>query len=105
MKRSSAIALVIALVVTNGFWIYRTFDNGVTLTYAQADIESGQKLYGEAVALANLNLIGRSIDEARKLIGMDVYGLEPFEKEGCLYAGGICVRFDADRTVVAIELH
>lgn len=85
------IFLILALVVTNAYWLFAIVDQGVTLTYTEDSFETAQKQYEQTVILANLQLIGSSPEEAMKKIGKDVYGLDPFIKEGCLWAGEVCL--------------
>lgn len=97
------ILLTALLVISNAYWVVVMFDTGVTMTYREASSDLSEKTSQQAVRLANLNLIGMSAEEALTLIGKDVYDLEPFEKEGCLYAAEICLRLDEDRVIVSIE--
>jgi len=96
------ILLVIALVSSNAYWMMTTLDSGITLTYQESSLELTQKMHEQTLRLANLELIGLGADEALEKIGKDVYGLQPFEKEGCINAGNICVRLDENRKVVGI---
>ena len=91
------IFLILALVVTNAYWLFAIVDQGVTLTYTEDSFETAQKQYEQTVILANLQLIGSSAEEAMKKIGKDVYGLEPFIKEGCLWAGEVCLLLEDGR--------
>ena len=104
MKRTTAI-LVALLVATNGFWMYRIFDQAVTLTYLEVSVEDTAKAFRQAEALANLNVIGRTATEVVSMIETDVRGSEPFRKEGCLYVGSICLRLDDQDVVVAVGKH
>ena len=91
------------LVISNGYWFYTTVDNAVTLHYAQDSARSSANRLEQAIRLANLNVIGKSAEEVLQELTPDVYGLEPFEKEGCIYAGQICLMLSKNRTV--IEVH
>ena len=94
------ITLVILLLGTNTYWLYTAIDTGVTITYREASFDATAKGYEQVIRLANLNLLGMSADEAILKIGLDSYGSEPFEKEGCVYAAQVCVILDEDRKVV-----
>ena len=96
------IALVVALVVSNAYWIYKTFDNAVTLTYVEASGESTEMDRQQTVVLANLNVVGRTVDDVIGLLGTDINGLKPFEKEGCLYYSQVCLQLNDQRVVVAV---
>lgn len=97
------ILLTALLVISNAYWVFVMIDTGITMTYREASFDLTEKTAEQAVRLANLNLIGMGADEALALIGKDVYDLEPFEKEGCLYAGQVCLRLDDNRVIVGIE--
>jgi len=97
------ILLTALLVISNAYWVFVMIDTGITMTYREASFELTEKKSEQAIRLANLNLIGMGADEALALIGTDVYDLEPFEKEGCLYAGQVCLRLDENRVIVKIE--
>lgn len=84
-------------MVTNAHWLFAIVDQGATLTYTEDSFETAQKQYEQTVILANLQLIGSSPEEAMKKIGKDVYGLEPFIKEGCLWAGEVCLLLEDGR--------
>ena len=96
--------LVLALVATNAYWFYVAVDAGVTNMYSDASLFTSRKVAEQAIVLANLGLVGETAERAVEAIGLDVYGLEPFEKEGCIYAGGICLVLDAERRVNAIRM-
>ena len=94
------ITLVVLLIGTNMYWLYTAIDTGVTMTYREASFDATEKGYEQAIRLANLDLLGMSADEAILRIGLDSYGSEPFEKEGCIYTAQVCVILDEDRKVV-----
>jgi len=95
--------LLIALVTSNAYWMMLSLDSGITQTYQESSLELAHKMYEQTLRLANLELTGLGADEALTKIGKDVYGLDPFEKEGCIYAGNVCVRLNEDRKVVGID--
>jgi hypothetical protein len=92
--RLTIVFLAVALVLTNAYWFFGILDQGVTLTYMQSSLEMSQKQYEQSVILSNLDLNGLSAEEAIKRIGKDVYGSEPFVKEGCIWAGQVCLRLE-----------
>ena len=96
------IFLVIALVSSNAYWMMTALDSGITLTYQESSLELARKMHEQTLRLANLELIGLGADDALAKIGKDVYGLDPFEKEGCINAGNVCVQLDENRRVVGI---
>lgn len=102
-SRTWIIVLILLLLVSNAYWVYNTIDFGVSYTYLEASAEHASKRAEQAMQLANLNLIGLDADEAQALLRNDVVGLEAFEKEGCMWVGGICLRLDSERKIVRIE--
>ena len=97
------LSLVAALIITNGYWLYNAVDNGVSYTYLEASFDSATKSLEQTTRIANLNVIGKTADEILKLLNPNVYGLEPFEKEGCIYAAQVCLKLDEARIVVSVE--
>ena len=97
------IGLVILLLSSNTFWIYALIDDAVTCMYSDASYDMTNQMYRQLLALSNLNLGGLSLEEAKSKIGKDIHGLDPFEKEGCLYVGQICLQIGKDNTVEVIR--
>ena len=93
----TVIFLILTLVGTNAYWMYAVLDQGVTLTYTEASFETAQKQFEQTVILSNLQLIGLSTEEAIEKIGKDVYGLDPFVKEGCIWAGQVCLLLENNK--------
>ena len=91
------IFLVLGLVGTNAYWMFVVLDQGITQTYTEASFETAQKQYEQTVVLSNLQLIGLSSEKAIEKIGKDVYGLDPFEKEGCIWAGEVCLQLEGNK--------
>lgn len=98
MKSNLAIVfLVITLIGTNAYWFAMVLDQGITQTYMASSLEMSKKQYEQSVVLFNLGLIGLSSEEAVNRIRKDVYDLEPFIKEGCIWAGQVCLSLENDR--------
>ena len=93
MNRNTVLLLL--LILSNIGWLvayaFAKLDHGITLTYQAASYDTSQKMLDQAIIVANKNLVGVPLSEAIEKIGQDTYGLEPFLKEGCLYAGGLCL--------------
>ena len=98
MKSKLAIIfLLLALIGSNAYWFITVLDQGITQTYMDSSLEMLQKQYEQSVILSNLELNGLSSEEALKRIGKDVYGLEPFIKEECIWAGQVCLSLKNNR--------
>jgi len=96
------ILLIVTLVISNSYLAYIIVDNGVTMAYQESSFDMTQKSYEQTVRIANLNIIGRSADDAITLLGKDVYGFDLFEKEGCLYAGQVCLLLNENRIITGV---
>ncbi len=96
------IFLAVLLLVSNVYWLYTSLDFGISYTYLEASNEMSEKMLAQTTRLANMELIGLNADEALEKIGLDEYGLQPFEKEGCIIAANVCVRLDENRVVIGI---
>ncbi len=85
------------MIGSNAYWFIVVLDQGITQTYMESSLEQAQKQYEQSVILSNLELNGLSSEEALERIGKDVYGLEPFVKEGCIWAGQVCLGLENNR--------
>ncbi|MCK8046520.1 hypothetical protein MSG37_16660 [Shewanella sp. 1CM18E] len=106
--RKSKVMMLTLLIVSNLFWFLNYFhtkvDHAVTLTYHNASYETITKMLEQALIVANKNLIGEPLATAENTLVEDVYGLKPFKKEGCLYAGGLCLKLDETETVISVSM-
>ena len=106
MKTQHWIALLVALlVISNAFWFYQAVDSGVSLTYARSNAELTTNTLDAAVRLANMNLVGAPVETALRRIEADSGLPEAFEKttERCVVVAQLCVRYNADRTIIGIS--
>ncbi|WP_226666217.1 hypothetical protein [Microbulbifer aggregans] len=101
MKRP--IFLILLLVLSNIGWfvayMVAKIDHGITLTYQSASFDTSQMAQDQAIIVANKNLVGAPLAEAIEKIGKDTYGSDPFVKEGCLYAGGLCLEISSGEVI------
>lgn len=95
------IFLILALVATNGYWILKTVDQAVTLHYAASSSNTSERQLKQAMHIANLRVIGMSADEVLKLSNLSLDGIPPFEKEGCVNVGLICLELNDARYVIS----
>ena len=98
-------ALVVLLLGSNAFWILRSYEDSISITYLGERLDSTVQNFEHAVALANLNLIGVSSGEAKQLIGTSDPGLDLREIDECLYAGDICIKTDENGIVTSVGRH
>lgn len=96
--------LLILLVATNGYWVYITLDSGITKTYMDASLDAATKQRDQLVRIIEQGVVGMPVAEALKLLNPDVFGSAPFKKEGCLYAGQVCLQLNENQTVVGVTV-
>ena len=96
--------LLILLIVTNGYWAYITLDSGITHTYMDASLDAATKQRDQLARIIEQDVVGKQATEALKLLNPDVYGSEPFKKDGCLYAGQVCLNLNEHQTVVGVTV-
>ena len=100
------IALLVALlVISNAFWFYQAVDSGISLSYARSNAELTTGTLDAAVRLANMNLVGTPVETALRRIEADSGLPAVFEKttERCVIVAQLCVRYNADRTIISIN--
>ena len=99
--------LLVLLTVSNLGWLVAylvaQLDHGLTLTYHEASFDTSQKILDQAIIVANKNLVGVPLADAVEKLGQDTYGLEPFVKEGCLYAGGLCLEINSNEVIGGVR--
>ena len=84
MKILNAV-LVVALLASNGFWLYREFDRGVTQTYRnQERYEDANRLLALSV-LATEAVREKAKDDAVALLKRLFPREQTFEKDGALH--------------------
>ena len=83
--------------------VFSIIDDAVTCTYSHASYDLLHQMQQQSLILANLNLVGLTVDEAEELIGQDIHGFEPFMKDGCLYVGQICLEIGKNQTIEVIR--
>ena len=105
MKKSSAIiaALAIALIASNGWWLFKVFDAGISATYMEASFDS------TATALHQLRVVTAAVLNNKRSKEMLVpiaekagRGGASFEKEGVVWVDSIGMRFNSQGTIVEV---
>ena len=96
------LALLAALVLSNGAWAFALLDAGVTQTYMAASLDDHAGALQQALALLPVVArpgVGRAeiLAAARSPGGIS----EPFDKDGFTWIGHIGLQFDADGRLVA----
>ncbi|MGI9341496.1 MAG: Imm58 family immunity protein [Gammaproteobacteria bacterium] len=104
-NKTIIVALVLLLLGSNLFWIFHAIDDGVTVTYMEASLDSLRDSQSAAITLANLNLIGLPADVALEKIRARVDASPVFEKpsENCIVVSQVCVQLDDSGRVSEIR--
>jgi hypothetical protein len=96
--------LGIFLVASNVFWVYTTFDNGITLTYTEDSLRHSANSVNELVAVIPLVAKGEKreaiISAAVKATKLEV---EPFEKEGYTWVLDLGFKFNEAGNLVSVK--
>ncbi|MBU0622654.1 MAG: hypothetical protein KJ795_12515 [Gammaproteobacteria bacterium] len=105
MKRSTyaIIGLVVALIGSNLWWVYRAIDAGVTAAYQDDSFRAASTALKQHEAILPLVLEGKrnkaEIVAAAKAAADDS---EPFEKDGVTHVGWVGLKFDAKNQLVGV---
>ena len=106
MNRNTKIVITL-LILSNLGWIsayiIQSVDHGFTVTYQGASYETVSKMLEQALVVANENLVGEPLSQVEAAIKTDSYGFQPFIKEGCLYAGGLCLEISEDSKISKVR--
>jgi hypothetical protein len=102
--KTLVVILISLLFLSNGFWLYQIVDNGITSTYKEASFEMTTKMLDQTVLIANKNIIGTSLEQAKTQFPKDVYGLEPFVKDGCLVLGQVCLKLNSNNIIIGVDI-
>lgn len=92
------------LVVSNLFWVYITFDNGITLTYTEDSLKNSTNSVNELLAIVPLAIKGEKreaiVSAAVKATKLEV---EPFEKEGYVWVLDLGFQFNEAGSLVNVK--
>jgi hypothetical protein len=105
MRKSSAViaGLIVALIASNGWWLFRIFDAGVSATYMQASFDSTATALHQLKAVTAAVLNDKKSKEALVPIAEKAgRGGASFEKEGVVWVDSIGMRFNSQGTIVEV---
>ncbi len=97
----SIFALVLVLAVSNGFWLFSTIDNAVTMSHREG--QCGREHRAMTQLLAVLPVAARPDHGKAEVIAAARGTSDPdqiFEKEGFVWVDAIGLRFDENRRLV-----
>ena len=104
MKPRIAIALlVVALVLSNAFWLYQLYDAAVTLDYRNVALQEHREALVQALAILPVVASPEAsrddvIATATKAAQVSV----PFEKDGFLWVGSLGLKFGLNGRLEAV---
>jgi hypothetical protein len=81
------------LLGTNGYWLYRLTDLGVSLSYAAQEASENQEALDQSFAVVRALAKGADRPAIVQAARGASRGAEPFEKEGVVWVGQIGLKF------------
>jgi len=101
------IILGIFLLLNNFAWLcfyaYSLIDQGVTISHQADSYAIVETRLAQALVVANKNLVGQPLSRVNEVLTVDAYGLEPFVKGQCLYAGGLCLHLGEGKVITHVS--
>ncbi len=102
--KTASIALAVALLVTNAWWLYKGVDHGVTDMYREVTCTEHEEALVQSLAIVRLAK-GRKarkeiVDAARAALPQ--FG-EPFEKDGEVIVGQLAFKFDREGALIDVR--
>lgn len=92
--KKTAIILGILLLVSNGWWLYHTFDQSVTLTYRDQELYELQSTQKQIMKMMPALSVRLSKDEVVSIVSQ-FSDTETFDKDGCTWAGWVGLKFSS----------
>jgi hypothetical protein len=106
MKRPTIVVvlLIVALVVSNGWWAYNAVDAGITATYHDHAFQEHRQALTELLAVAP---VAASLSASRESVLASAqaaakHGTE-FEKEGFVWVGELGYRFSDEGRLLEVR--
>ena len=100
--KKTAIILGILLILTNGLWLYKIFDQFVTQSFRDHqvyELEETRKQLMQMMPVLVENLPKEKIIE----IASQYSNTEKFEKNGCIWVGWIGLKFGKDGNLESVS--
>jgi len=102
--KPSILLLCALLIASNGWWIYRTVDQGVTNTYREQERYEVANRVVALSALATEAVAGKPKSEAEATLRRLFPDEEPFEKEGVLHTLWISLPLSKEGRVTGVAI-
>jgi hypothetical protein len=103
MRKNSYLvaALIVALVATNAFWIYKTVDSGVSHSYLSDSYQAARSTALQALAILPVaSRVNSSQADVVAAAAKEGGGSDPFEKDGYTWVGYLGLKFDTNGRLV-----
>ena len=98
------ITLTVLFLGSNAWWIYRSLDQGVSLTYATVSLVDSNQALDQTISLIPLLSSGKTSREEIISHFQTNSGLQNgFEKDGMFWIGQVALKFDAQGKLIAIQ--
>ena len=95
----STILTLLLLLITNGYWLYKTTDEAVTLTYHdQVTFEFAQSI-NDLSKLCDYFIAGMSSDSIKSILEKQFNSENIFEKDSVLNASQIAIIISDNRAI------
>jgi hypothetical protein len=98
------IALVVALLGSNAWWLYMALGEGIAAAYREQTCAEHQEALVQALAIIRLAKGRRARNEMTAAARAAVPQLgEPFEKDGETVIGRLTLKFDPDGALIYVQ--
>jgi len=94
--------LLILLIASNGYWLSKTKMFGAFYDEMEYKTKLVGEVHGQLTKIANINVIGKDIEDVRKLLAPDVQVTKPSEANDCYFAGEVCLYVDSNGLVQTV---
>ncbi len=102
-SKKAIIVLLIALVGSNLFWLYRTIDFGISYTYMESSATDCFRTLRVAVAVIPIAADPNSSKANVVSAAERVSDAESFEKDGFVWVDGLGLGFDVSGRVATVS--
>ena len=103
MWKWTSCGLLVALLISNGWWIYRSVDQSITRKYEVAEKYVQEQRVKSLLALTNNLIREYSKEKLLLLLTTSIPDSEPFEKEGHIHIHFLSFRLGEDGMVTGVR--
>jgi hypothetical protein len=104
--KSAALLLTVALIGSNGFWLYQAIDGALTRSYSAQIAQEREKQVAQLETIANHYVAGRPLSEVRPFIFSTATSDNTFHKpeERLWWVGNVALILRDEKTVGALTV-